>query len=95
VGPSRPAQEQIPNPRVRVTPSPPSPSPAPSAYWPMEPSDPTDSSWGHREPPCAIHGMGSCPYPVAQRQPVFSSPGEGEGEGVTEEEEDDWSWPSL
>jgi hypothetical protein len=34
--------------------------------------------------------MGLCPYLVAQRQPVFSSPGEGEGEeGITKEEEDD------
>jgi hypothetical protein len=53
----------------------------------MEPSDLADSSWGRREPPCAIRGMGPCPYPIAQRQPVFTSPGE--GEGVTEEEEDD------
>jgi hypothetical protein len=30
--------------------------------------------------PYAIHGMGPCPYPVVQRQPVFSSPGMGEGE---------------
>jgi hypothetical protein len=55
----------------------------------MEPSDPADSPWGHQEPPCAIHGMGPCLYPVVQRQPIFTSPCEGEGEGVTEEEEDD------
>jgi hypothetical protein len=56
----------------------------------MEPSDPVDSLWVRQEPPCAIHGMGPCPYPVAQRQPVFTSPGEGGGEeGVTEEEEDE------
>jgi hypothetical protein len=45
--------------------------------------------------------MDLCPYPVAQRQPVFSSPGKGEGEegvaggedmvavAVVEEEDDD------
>jgi hypothetical protein len=55
----------------------------------MEPSDQVDSPWRRREPPCAIHGMGPCPYLVAQRQLMFSSPGEGEGEGVAKEEEDD------
>jgi hypothetical protein len=65
----------------------PSPSPEPPAYRPMEPSDPADSPWGHWETPCAIHGMGPCPYPVAQRQPVLSSPGMREGEeGVTDED---------
>jgi hypothetical protein len=55
----------------------------------MEPLDSADSLWDHQELPCAIHGMGMCPYQVAQRQLVFSSSGEGEGEeGVTEEEED-------
>jgi hypothetical protein len=73
-GPTRQALEQIPNPKVRVTQRPPSPSPTPPTYWPMKPSDPATSSWGHREPPCAIHGMGPCPYPVAPRQPVLSSP---------------------
>jgi hypothetical protein len=34
--------------------------------------------------------MGPCPYSIAQRQLVFTSPSEGEGEeGVAEEEEDD------
>jgi hypothetical protein len=95
-GPSRPAPKQIPNPRVRVTPIPPSPPHAPPAYWSMEPSDLADSLWGHQEPPCVIHGLSPCPYPVAQRQPVFTSPGEGEGgEGVTVEEEMAWSWSSL
>jgi hypothetical protein len=56
----------------------------------MEPLDPADSPWGHREPPYAIHVMGLCPYPIAPRQPVITSPGEGEGEeGVTEDGEDD------
>jgi hypothetical protein len=56
----------------------------------MEPSDPAASPWGRWEPPCAVHGTGPCPYPVAQWQPVFSSPGEGEGEEeVIEEEEDE------
>jgi hypothetical protein len=32
--------------------------------------------------------MGSCPYPIAQRQLVFSSPSKGEGEeGVAGEED--------
>jgi hypothetical protein len=58
---------------------------------PMEPSNPAVSPWGRRESPCAIHGMGTCPYPVAQWQPVFSSPSDGEGEEevVEEEEEED------
>jgi hypothetical protein len=56
----------------------------------MESSDPAASPWGHQELPCVIHGMGPCPYPVAQWQPVFSSPGDGEGEEeVVEEEEDE------
>jgi hypothetical protein len=103
-GSSHQAPEQISNPRVRVTPQPPSPSPAPPAYWPIEPSDPTTSPWGHREPFCAIHDLGPCPYPVALRRSVLSSlslrEGEREGEervvdveGVVEvtavEEEDD------
>jgi hypothetical protein len=38
--------------------------------------------------PCAIHGMGSCPYPVAQRQPVLSSLDMREGEeGLTDEDD--------
>jgi hypothetical protein len=105
VGPSHQALEPIPNPRVRVTQRPPSPSPAPLAYWPMESSDPATSLRGHREPPCVIHGMGSCPYPVALWRSVLSSssPREGEREGeegvtdvedvvevtVIEEEDDD------
>jgi hypothetical protein len=56
----------------------------------MEPSDPAASPSSCWEPPCAIHGMGRCPYSVAQWQPVPSSPGEGEGEEavVGEEEEE-------
>jgi hypothetical protein len=65
-----------------------SPSPTPLAYWLMEPSDPATSLRSHREPPCAIHGMGPCPYPIAQRQPVLSPPGMREGEeGVTDVED--------
>jgi hypothetical protein len=60
VGQSHQVPEQIPNPRVRVTQRPQSPSPTPPAYWSMEPSDPATSLRGHRELPCAIHGMGSC-----------------------------------
>jgi hypothetical protein len=79
-----------PNPRVRVLERPPSPSPDPLAYRPMEPSDSAASLWGHRELPCTVHGTSPCPYPVAQWQPVFSSPGDGEGEiEVIEEEEDE------
>jgi hypothetical protein len=40
---------------------------------------------GHREPPCAIHGMDSCPYPVTLRQSVLSSLGPREGEREGEE----------
>jgi hypothetical protein len=89
-GPSCQAPEKIPNLRVRVMqrlPSP-SPSPTPSAYWPMEPSDPATSPRSRQEPPCAIHGMGLCPYLVAQRQPVLSSLGMREGEeGITDVED--------
>jgi hypothetical protein len=46
----------------------------------MEPSDLADPLWGLWETPCAIHGMGPCPYSVKQRQPVLSSPGMREGE---------------
>jgi hypothetical protein len=63
----------------------------------MEPSDPTDSPWSHREPSCIIHGTGLCPYSIMQWQPVSLSPGKGGGEEevtgeeeeVTEEKEDD------
>jgi hypothetical protein len=71
----------------------------------MEPSDPTTSPRGRREPPCAIHGIGSCPCLVALERLVLSSlsPREGEREGeegvanvedvvkvaVVEEEDDD------
>jgi hypothetical protein len=100
VGPSCQAPEQIPNPRVRVMQWPPSPSLTPPAYWSMEPSDPATSPRSRQEPPCAIHSMGPCLYPVVQRQSVLSSPGMREGEeGVTDvddvvevtvaEEEDD------
>jgi hypothetical protein len=54
----------------------------------MEPSDPATSPMSHREPPCTIHGMGLCSYPVAQRQPVLSSLGmREEEEGFTDEGE--------
>jgi hypothetical protein len=67
---------------------PPSPSATPSAYWLMEPSDLATSSWGRREPPCAIHGMGPCLYPVALRQPMFSTLGMTEGaEGAADIED--------
>jgi hypothetical protein len=86
----------VPNPRVRVLERPPSPSSDPPAYRPMAPSDPAVSPWGHRQPPCTVHGMGPCPYPVVQWQPVFSSSGDGEGEeeddqatGEEEEEEEE------
>jgi hypothetical protein len=78
-GTSHQAPNQIPNPRVSVLHRPPSPSPEPPAYWPMEPSDTTTSPRGHREPPCAIHGSGPCPYPVALRRSVLSSPSLREG----------------
>jgi hypothetical protein len=76
------------------------PCPAPPAYWPMEPSDSTTSPRSHREPHCAIHNLGPCPYPGALRRSVLSSssPREGEEgvavvEGVVEvavaDEEDD------
>jgi hypothetical protein len=56
----------------------------------MEPLDSVASPWGGRELPCTVHGTGPCPYPVAQCQLVFSSPGDGEGEEeVIEEEEDE------
>jgi hypothetical protein len=65
-----------------------SPSPTPPACWPMEPTDPATSLWGHREIPYAIYSLGPCPYPVAQMQPMLSSPGMREGEeGVTDEED--------
>jgi hypothetical protein len=64
-----------------------SPSPAPPAYWSMELSDLATSSRSHREPPCAIHGLGSCPYPVVRRRMVLSSPSTREGEREGEEEE--------
>jgi hypothetical protein len=87
VGPSRQAPEQIPNPRVRIMQRPLSPSPEPPAYRPMEPLDPANSPWGCREMPCAIHDMGPSPYPVAQKQPVLSSPGMRQGEeGVANED---------
>jgi hypothetical protein len=84
----------IPNPRVRVLEWPPSPSPDQPAYRPMAPSDPVVSPWGRQQPPCTVHGMGPCPYPVVQWQLVFSSLGDGEGEeeddqATGEEEEDD------
>jgi hypothetical protein len=54
----------------------------------MEPSDPAISLRCHREPRCAIHGSGPCPYSVALRRSVLSSPSPREGgeegkEGVT------------
>jgi hypothetical protein len=52
-----------PNPRVLERP--PSPSPDRSAYWPMEPSDRNASPRGRQGRPCAVHGWGPCPYPVA------------------------------
>jgi hypothetical protein len=72
----------------------------------MEPSDPATSLWGCREPPRAIHGMGSCPYPIALRQLMLSSLGMREGEeGVVDvedvvevtvaEEEDDDKWVEV
>jgi hypothetical protein len=80
-----------PNPRARVLERTPSPSPDPPTYKPMEPSDPAASLWGHREPPCVVHGIGTgpCPYLIAQWQPMFSSSGKGKGEEVVEEEEDE------
>jgi hypothetical protein len=84
-GSSHQAPKQIPNPRVSVTPQPSSSSPAPPTYWPLEPSDPATSPWGHREPPCAIHGLGPCPYLVALRRSVLSSPSPREGEREGEE----------
>jgi hypothetical protein len=84
-GPSHQAQEQIPIPRVRFPQRPPFPSLASPAYWSMEPSDPATSLRSRREPPCAIHGLGPCPYPVAPRQTVLSSPSLREGEREGEE----------
>jgi hypothetical protein len=46
----------------------------------MEPSYLTTSLRRHWEMPYAIHGMGSCPYSVVQRQQVLSSLGMREGE---------------
>jgi hypothetical protein len=89
VGSSRQPSVDAPNPRVRVLEQPPSPSPDPPAYRPLEPSNPAASPWGCQELPYAVHGTGSCPYPVAQWQPVFSSPSEGEGEEEVVEEEED------
>jgi hypothetical protein len=88
-GSSHQPSADAPNPRVRVLEQSPSPSPNPPAYRPMEPLDPTASPRSRREPPCAIHGTGPCPYPVAQWQPVSSSPSEGEGEEVVIGEEED------
>jgi hypothetical protein len=45
----------------------------------MEPSDTAISLRGHREPPCAIHGLGLCPYPVVLRQTMLSPPSSREG----------------
>jgi hypothetical protein len=49
----------------------------------MEPLDPAISLRGRQEPPCAIHGLGPCPHPVALRRSVLSSlsPREGGEEG--------------
>jgi hypothetical protein len=66
---------------VRVLERRPSPSPDLLAYWLMEPSDPATSPRGHRETPCAIHGWGTCPYPVASRRMKLSSPSSMEGGG--------------
>jgi hypothetical protein len=62
-GPSRQALADAPNLRVRVLERPPSPF-----------LDPATSSRSHRETPCALHGWGSCPYPVASRRLNLSSP---------------------
>jgi hypothetical protein len=81
-GSSRQALADIPNPRVRVVERPPppwSPSPDPPAYWPMAPSDLATSPRSREEPLCAIHGGGSCPYPVTSRQLRFTPPGQREG----------------
>jgi hypothetical protein len=51
----------------------------------MEPSDPATSPRGRQEPPYAIHRMGPCPYPVALRWSVLSSPSPREGEREGEE----------
>jgi hypothetical protein len=61
----------------------------------MEPSDLVTSPRGRREPPCAIYGLGSCPYPVALRRMVLSSPSPREGgeEGVTAAEGEDEDEP--
>jgi hypothetical protein len=88
VGSLRQALVDAPNPRVRVLERPPSPSPDPPTYRPMKPSDPAASPWDRREPPYAVHGTGPCPYPVAQWQPMFSSPDKGEGEEEVIEEEE-------
>jgi hypothetical protein len=66
---------------VRVLERRPSPSPDLLVYWLMEPSDPATSPRGHRETPCAIHGWGTCPYPVASRRMKLSSPSSMEGGG--------------
>jgi hypothetical protein len=73
-GPSRQALADAPNLRVRVLERPPSPFLDPLTYWLMEPSDPATSSRSHRETLCALHGWGSCPYPVASRRLNLSSP---------------------
>jgi hypothetical protein len=87
-GTSIQAPVRTPNPRVRVLERPPSPFLDPPTYWPMEPSYPTTSLRSHREPPCAIHSWGPCPYPVAPRWTVSSSPSLREGgDGVTIAEE--------
>jgi hypothetical protein len=79
-GSSHQAPDRIPNPRVRVPHRPLSSSPTPPAYWPMEPSDSAISPRGRWETPCAIHGSGPCPYLVALRSSVLSSPSPREGE---------------
>jgi hypothetical protein len=51
----------------------------------MEPSYPTTSPRGHREPPWSIHSTGPCPYPVALRRSMLSSPSPREGKREGEE----------
>jgi hypothetical protein len=61
----------------------------PPTYWPMEPSDPATSLRSRGGTPCAIHGWGTCPYPVASRWLDLSSPSQREGgEGITTADED-------
>jgi hypothetical protein len=90
VGTSSQAPVRTPNPRVKVLERLPSPSPDPPAYWLMEPSNSVTSLRGHQEPPCAI----PCPYPVAPRWTMPSSPSlREEGEWVAIVEEDDEEEP--